>query len=729
MQRYVMKRFFSIILGLFALVGIVYFSYFLQKNHGIVGAGINRSFLFLMINAHIIAIVLLLYLIIRQSIKLFLERKKGIPGSVFKRNLLFAFIFFSVMPALFVFFTAGKFIATSIDAWFHARIDTGLKNGLLLHREQTKKLREEIAVLGQRLIKYFPEEQLKKKDGYFQVEKVAAEFLSSKDCFFKDYTVYLWSDNGGCVLGSLNDEIRIWRGYRKFNDRSTQSLKEVFLKNINTQIPNLFDFYGSLYWTKKIGNYFLLLVYRYPPNIRYLLIDLQNSITDYQQLRSIRNPIYLNYIFTFILITLLILFLSIWCAFYLARGLGKPVQDLLAATDRIRRGEWDIQVLCKTSDDLQALLVGFNEMTIVLRQARVQLEEKNKELFTILENIQTAVFLVNKYGRIIMNNAAALDFSRRYFHSNTLKNKKVSMFTYELRSFYFKILREMFSLEKKQEMREISLSLDGEERHLIIHTTVMNLVGYSKNNNDRGILFVLEDVTDIVKINKIKAWQEAAKQIAHEIKNPLTPIQLATQRLQRRFDTSWGNSTIFFECTHTILDQVQTIKTLVTHFSEFASMPVLNLKCENIQSVIQAVACLYEVGYPHILIQCSFIDPLPRIKIDTKKIERVFINLFDNSVRVLEKYEDPKKGKKNIQIHVKYLNHKKSIEILFSDNGPGINKEIRDKLFMPYVSAEKKNMGLGLAIVRDIITQHKGSITLLHALNGATFRIILPVCS
>lgn len=724
MQKNIKKRFVIIGLSLFGLFISLLICMSLQKNHGIVGAGINRAFLFLLINVHVITIILLLYLIIRQSIKLFLERKKEVPGSVFKRNLLFAFLFFSVIPALFVFFTAGKFIATSIDAWFDTRINIGLHNGIALHQAHIQELRKTMQQHGQMFLLFFQENM--PYENSVDLEKKVKNFLQSKKHLFVQYTIYVWTRDGGACLGSLGDEIRLWRHYRRFNDRTTRSLKEEFFKLIYQPSNNVFDFYGSLYWVQIIDNYVVLLVYRYSEPLRESLIALQNSITDYEQLRSIRNPLYWNYIFTFILIVLLILFLAIWCAFYMARGLGKPIQDLLVATDLIRKGHWDVQLPYKSSDDLQSLVGGFNDMVVALRKARALLEEKNKELFTILENIKAAVFLVNKHGRIIMHNAAAINFARQFSHNDGLISKQASLFNAQIRNRCFLLLREMFSFGKKQESKELSLMVGNEEKFLVVHITLIDIGGTSLTA-DKGVLFVVEDITDLVKINKIKTWQEAAKQMAHEIKNPLTPIQLATQRLQRRFGKTFQDEPIFADCTNIILQQVQIIKTLVGHFSEFASMPALQLERTDFPLIVEEIINLYKISYPTLLIDCVIQQEVPPLLLDMKKIKRVFINLFDNSIRVLGHQTVTTGEKGKITIKVQVLPDKSAVDILFSDNGPGISRKMRDKVFMPYISTEKKNTGLGLAIVHDIITQHQGTIALVPSTKGATFRIILPI--
>ena len=709
------RRLLIIVLSIGALFVTSWLELFLQRKQNLIGAGINRSFFFLLINVHVIVIVVLLYLIIRQSIKLFIERQQGMPGSGFKRNLLFAFTFFSVIPSFFVFFTAGKIITTSIDHWFHARISTGLASGMKLHKAQTQTLRQELADAGTILA-----EQLC-TTSYELAE--ALEITRPHNTILNNCSVYYWPADLPRLLTCLNEEIAQWRAYRTFNDRSVQRLRQTFLTRLakyNTRQHGVFDFFGSLYFVKKIDNHYVCLAYRYPNVTRIHLIDMQNSLDDYYQLQSMRNPIYYIYIFTFILVTLLILFLSIWCAFYLARGISTPIQELLDATERIKAGQWSAHVNCDESSDLHSLAQGFNEMISAVNRAHSELESKNTEMLAILENMKASVFFVNKFARITMHNRAAKELVAKYLHLNRFKNKRVNFFGADVKTTCIRLIRKLAKSDSLFLSEEINFKTKGENRILMVHLSAIS-TSNGPNNVEKGLLIVIEDLTDIVKASKIKTWQEAAKQVAHEIKNPLTPIQLATQRLQRKYKPILEHESIFMDCTSTILHQVNIIKDLAAHFSEFASMPAPQVEIADLNEIVTEILRFYRVSYPSINFTSLFKSP-PMIKTDIKKIKRVFINLLDNSVRALLEKND---SIKSIKIETKILPQTHKLEIIIADNGPGIEPAMRDKLFLPYVSSNKKNMGLGLAIVHDIIAQLGGTIQLLTSKTGAIFKILL----
>jgi len=707
----VRRRLITLVGGIAVLAGMTWLELLVQKKHYVVGGGLSRSFLLVLINLHIAVIVVLLYLIIRNGIKLFLERRALTPGSIFKTNLLFAFVLFSVIPAFFVFFTAGRFITKSIDRWFQVHMGKGFDHAQRLHVYHTQRRR---AALG--------------KLGIATVQGLSAgsvvPFMQEKyDPVVGAYTVYTVAMTPAGLSSFLRQEVTKWRTFRSLNDRTTQSLQRRFLKQMAVgKGAQAFDFYGSLYWLQRVNDRLCVLVYRYPEPMRSSLIAFEGSCNDYQQVLALRSVIYWNYVFTFILITLLILFLSIWCAMYLARGIGKPVQDLLDATNRVRQGEWDTQVANHPTSDLQTLMLGFNEMTAAVRKAHAELEQKNREMLAILEHISAAVFLVNRYGRIIFYNNAARDLINLHTQTDQLLNKKIGFLGRPIVQQSMAFVRALINKKSQHVVQEVTLTWGGSQRVFMVYGSM--LTGLSGlGGSEQGLLLVIDDLTDVVKMNTMRTWQEAAKQMAHEIKNPLTPIQLATQRLQRKFKDALQEDQHFMDCTNTILHQVQIIKDLVTNFSAFASLPLPHFEEVDMSLVVAELFNVYQLSYPDVAFVAA-ISPQPfMMKTDKKRIKRVLINLLENSVRALQVVE----GEKRIECTVQYAPNGKSVEILFADTGPGISPAVKETLFLPHISTEKKNMGLGLAIVHDSIIQLGGAIRLVSSKRGAVFQIVLPM--
>ena len=688
---------------------------FLQKRQHAIGGGLDRVVLFVLINAHVLVILVLLYAIIRQVIKLFTERSAQTPGSAFTRNLLFAFSVFSVLPTFFVFFIAGRLITTSIDDWFEARVDSGLKSGVALYEEFTKNQQIDLQQCGASLEKYSCETP----------EELETFTSSLTD---NDQTGYVWNLDAATLSDHLKSEITVWRKYRKVNDRSMASLVQQFTNHTQELEPkgSTFTFYGSTYWAKKTlidsSPTLLVVAQRHPPAVRYPLITLETSLSDYERLRSMRNPIYWQYLIIFLVATLLILFLSVWCAFYLARGITKPMQEFLLVTERIRHGRWDAQVSLGSSGDLNILAKGFNEMTRALQQARSELERKNKEMMTIIENINTAVFMINPAGRIVMANAAAKRLIKEQLGVDRFRNKKISFFGSHVRSQFFSLIRELIKSGEAHLTKEVSFNTTNTSTLFVAHLT---RVDTALESGSQGLLVVIENLTDIVRANKMKTWQEAARQMAHEIKNPLTPIQLATQRLLRRQRKLNDDDPLLTECGDTILSHVKLIRNLVSQFAEFSNLPASKREACDINSIVSEIVNNYEVTHPDVSFVYEMQDFLPSVSIDRRKIKQVFVNLLDNGMRALNSSVND--NDKRFTIKTSFKTGLNQIELLLSDNGPGIPVAVRDKLFLPYVSSEKKNMGLGLAIVHELVKHMGGTIRLLPGSVGATFQILLPI--
>jgi two-component system, NtrC family, nitrogen regulation sensor histidine kinase NtrY len=712
------RRFLSLLIIVFCLFLTLWVQFSLQQEHCYVVFGINRTLIFLLINITIIFIAFLFYLIIKQSIKLFMERRKKIPGSGFKRDVLFAFILFSVVPSFFISLVTGKFIIKSIDSWFQTRIDSVLKKGLNIHELHTQKVRKELKKNSQCVVSDILKQEKNKENEKPYLDKVVTA---------ENYEWYYFEKNQ-LEEFFLRQERRLWRNYRKINDRTTRDLKKNFLSFFQQNVDSeCFDFFGSLYYAKNVGKKVLILVHRYEETVRNNLIAIHNIVHDYDELKSIQRPIKTSYFLLFLLIIIVVLFLSFWCAFYISIGITRPIQYLLTAITNIKNGKFNHIIDYKTTSELHIVIESFNGMTSALEAAQKSLIAKNKEIFELLENVYTPVFLVNKFGRLIMYNNSAKLFVKKYLNKERFKNKKIWFFGNDVKQQFLAFTRIMRKTQQKNFSREVVFTFCGEVKTLMVHMTAVQTKNSFNKLEETGLAIVIEDLSDIVKINKMKTWREAAKQMAHEIKNPLTPIQLATQRLQRRYAEFFKNKdNVFIECTNVILKQVNLIKNLTRYFSEFASMPhALNEKVD-INNIIQETVKFYGISYPNVVFRCYFDFGIPVIYSDNKRIKRVFINLFDNSIKAFSQQKGIDRGH-IVTVVTKKIVHMNNIEIIVSDNGPGINRSVQETLFLPYVSGTKKNMGLGLAIVNDIIMQQKGSIKLLYTKEGTSFQILLPI--
>lgn len=690
------RYYYQIPINAVLLVLSVLFTLAVQRHDQAIGGGISRPLLFFLINIEIFIAILLIVSIIRQSVILFLERRKGRPGSIFKKNLLFSFIFLSILPGAFVFFGASKLVVKHLELWFGTRVEVGLSSGLALYAATSQEMREQLAHQGAAWL------------------DTGSERWAVSGSYPFCSKVWHISEQGV----SLGREPSRWRSFREFNDRGIKELKKSFIALLDTvtTTPKIIDFFGSTYWVARQEDRYLALVYRPPAPIRRELIRIQNAQSDYRALREVKSLLKFNFYLQAILLLILVLVLAIWCAFYLARGISEPIQLLLEATHDIKEGKLGAQIAPIGARDLQHLTESFNEMSRALSQAQASLNNKNQELIALFEHLSVSVFLISYSGRVITCNQSAQSLMSKL----TGKTLSVGRRFHSLPKACKDVIQGMlWELEfgKERSRREVNLQELGQQLMLVLHLQRLGRGATSP------YLLVVEDLSSVMKENTFKTWQEAVKQIAHEIKNPLTPIQLATQRLQRRFNASLPDNEkkLLQEGCTLILDQVATIKRLVADFSSFAVAPRLELQPMSVGRLIDDVIALFRLSYPEIRFHVDTVNQEGTVLVDEDKIKRVFTNLITNSI---EAFAGAQTEKPLITIKITEDLHK--IYITLADNGPGIADDLRANMFLPYVSTSNKNMGLGLAIVHTIVTQHQGVIAVVPSSCGATFVIELP---
>jgi two-component system nitrogen regulation sensor histidine kinase NtrY len=472
---------------------------------------------------------------------------------------------------------------------------------------------------------------------------------------------------------------------------------------------------------------------------RFVSAEMNNNLdavsqkfSSYKQTKSMEQYIKYSYVLSFVLITVLIIFISIWFGFYLAKNITEPLQELALATRKIAGGELDFTIDIAASDEIGILVQSFNEMTERLKASKLereltnsellnmnnQLEQRRKYIEIILKNVNAGVITLDRSGKIItINETAVALFGLR--EEDCLNKNYREIFTSELiRKIRF-FLRNQERTSQNLESREIELSLPDRNVHLAISFTRLN----DEQNNYIGMLIIINDLTEIINAQKAVAWREVARRIAHEIKNPLTPIALSAERIQRKYASLvQEGDTVLRSCTSTIVKQVGTLKQLVNEFSNFARMPQAKPTMQDLHAVINETLDLYRHARP----DCDFsFDPdenLVPFFFDQEQMKRVMTNLVDNSLAAIKSV-----GGGSISITTKLDKSLQIVIIEICDTGLGISQQDKSKLFEPYFSTKKAGMGLGLAIVKTIVQDHRGFIRVKdNHPRGTCFIIELP---
>jgi two-component system, NtrC family, nitrogen regulation sensor histidine kinase NtrY len=457
-----------------------------------------------------------------------------------------------------------------------------------------------------------------------------------------------------------------------------------------------------------------------------------SGVEEYKQFKMLKNPIKISHLITLSIVTLLIVFSSVWFGFYLSKGITVPIQELAEGTKRIASGDYDVFIDLGAEDEIGVLVNSFNRMTLDLKNSKKQVEAANEELRKsnieleqrrmymeiVLANVAAGVISVDGDGRVLTLNKSA----EKIFHVQAESvigrhyGEVVGRDNLGVINDYF---QDRSLLRKGFLQRQIRLTLEDRILSLLVFLNVLR----DDRGRYLGLVAVFEDLTEVEKTQRLAAWREVAQRIAHEVKNPLTPIQLSAQRLKKRYGRllTQEDGKVFDECTNMIVDQVEALKALVNEFSSYARMPALNPAPNNLKQIIEESVSLYRETRKGVTISFHDSADLPLMKVDRDQMKRVMINLLDNALDAID-------GKGEIEIGLFHDKEEERVRIEVADNGKGIPPEHKTRVFEPDFSTKKHGTGLGLAIVSSIISEHEGSIRVQDNLpRGTRFSIELPV--
>jgi two-component system nitrogen regulation sensor histidine kinase NtrY len=444
--------------------------------------------------------------------------------------------------------------------------------------------------------------------------------------------------------------------------------------------------------------------------------EIAQAFLEYKQLKILKRPIKFSYMMALLMVTLLIVFSATWFGFHLAKDITVPIKDLAEATNRIASGDLNFRIQMKAADEIGMLVQSFNQMTGDLQVSRSELEQRKKYMEIVLKNVAAGVISMDEKGEVSTINTSAEQMLG--IRGETALEKNFSeVLPKEYVGEIERLLGDLRSSGKDSIERQVTMNLGGKSLSLLINLTALK----DEEGRSLGVLAVFDDFTQLIKAQRMAAWREVARRIAHEIKNPLTPIQLSAQRLRKRYlEKLQPDGAVFDECTRTIVRQVEELKGLVNEFSNFARMPASQPTPSRLNEIIQETLVLFQ-GTPK-QVHFEFIpNELPILNVDRDQMKRVMINLIKNSLAAVEN-----EGK--IRIRTSYNPALQTVLLEVSDDGCGIPEEDKGRLFEPYFSTKKSGTGLGLTIVNAIISDHNGYIRVRdNKPKGTTFLIELPI--
>ena len=678
-------------------------------------------------NLSFLLLGLLLYLVGRNLAKVMFERRRGLIGSKFQIRLVFGFIAVAMVPSAFLLYVSGAFLHADVDSWFNPEYQRVMSDSLEIAKTYYLNSANNAAHFARAIAEQAAGFGLLAPDRRADLK----QFIEKHQQEYNLGTIEVFSKDRKLLLLALSPKTPTGIGISPDSQILDQTLKG--------QAMTRTDPYGSADIIRGSAPIFsgpdsdtvvgaVVVDYFLPKSIAKPAANISRTAEDYFQLRILKQPILNSYILALVLIGLVVVLLASWFGMYLARGITGPISELAAGTHAIAGGNLNYTIDPVGDDEIGQLVDSFNQMTTDLRVSQAELERRRRYTETLLKNVSAGVVGLNPEGRVTAINP----------HAERLLGVRIEdvigrNYREVLRAPLVRALDEVLSAIAPRESRS-SIKIETEEAEIELMITASPLSDDAGSN--LGSVLFFEDVSQIAKVERMEAWREVARRIAHEIKNPLTPIQLSAERLRRQLgprlsrlgaDLVPSDDALLEECTRTIIGEVEDLKRLVNEFSAFARMPHLNPVPGDLNALATETVASFQTAHPGVEFIMSLEPSLPRILIDRESLKRALINLLDNAVSATAGITRNGHGPRiELRTSLDAASGVVILEVL--DNGPGISPALRTRIFEPYFSTKNGGTGLGLAIVSAIVTDHHGFVRVTeNSPVGSKFILEFPV--
>ena len=726
----------QVLLGIFALVvALAGMTLLLNRSSQLAPDFLSEFVLYALSVVDLTMLVGLVFVLARSVVKMLVERKRGLPFARFRAKLVLLLLGMTVIPAVLVLLVGSQLIFNSVDRWFNQPMDEMLDSAQRMASDYYHDRQRQVSDETARLARDLASADLASSDLRVLRDAVARSVTEQRLTIVEVYRLAPGAD-GLPQPVPVVDVASAAAGPMTARDTSARLAARAAGGQPDTWMREPTDSGGELIRAAAVvrasgGRAAGVVVgtVQLTGEVAARARRMTKAYEAYTQLRVFKPALTGVYLSFFLMVTLMILVSATWMGLYLAKRIARPVQALAAAAREIGAGHFEHRVERETADEFGSLVDSFNTMADELAASRRALEQSSADLerqhaevedrrrFTeaVLDRVATGVITIDAAGRIGILNPAATKLLG--LDAGAAGKAAEEVFgAGELRPLA-DLATAPYVPGKEWPAQEIALNRDGREVQLALAATPLHGDGRQRE----GRVLVVDDITPLIRAQKVAAWREVARRLAHEIKNPLTPIQLCAQRLQRQFSTSPESvRALVDECTGTIVGEVEALKTLVDEFSQFARMPSPRRVLTDVHPLLAGTLGLYDGLFAHVRIETLFAVSVPHVRLDPDQIRRVVINLIDNAIEALNQ-----RGLIVVETH-----HDASagtVRIVVADDGPGIAPEERDKLFMPYYSTKKRGSGLGLAIVRRIVAEHGGSVEVgPNEPRGTRFTIELP---
>jgi two-component system nitrogen regulation sensor histidine kinase NtrY len=696
--------------------------------------------------ADLTMLVVLVFVLARNVVKLIVERRRGLPFSRFRAKLVLAMLGLTIVPSVLVLIVGGELIRSSTERWLRVPIDDVLRLSTQIAGDYYREREGRVEVNAARIATAVPAGAVASGDAETVRRAIASEVTQGRVALVEVYRVHREPGARPAVAPLVAVESpTLPRG-------QTRGAADLLASRVIAGAANPQTFEpleggselvraGAIIRDRDGAPVGVVVA---SDHLSGQLAAHARRITEayekYNEIAVMKRPLQGIYLSLFLTMTLMILVSATWMGLYLAKRITRPVQRLAAGAREIGAGHLDHRIEPETRDEFGSLVEAFNTMAgglaagqqklehsrLDLERKNLQLDERRRYIETVLERIATGVVSLGADGRIETINSAALRLLD--VDGRVIGSQADALFLRDDLHPLEPLMRHARSAASPAAAQEFALVREGRELHLAAAATPL----LREDGSFEGAVMVFDDVTPLIRTQRVAAWRDVARRLAHEIKNPLTPIQLCAERMRRHFSAAPAPvRELVEECTSTIVGEVESLKELVDEFAQFARMPAPRVVPADLHALLADTLALYNGLFHDIRLERRFTEALPRVRVDVEQIRRVIINLVDNAVEALGGTAAPARPNGDAPTIVIETRHDRVngvARILVADNGPGIPAADRDKLFMPYYSTKRRGSGLGLAIVRRIIAEHGGSIEVAdNTPSGTVFTIDLPV--
>jgi len=703
------------------------------------------SYLFAgLFNLNLILLLVVLFVVVRNAVKLILERRRNVLGSHLRSRLVLAFILLSLVPTALMFYVSAKFVQTSVDYWFKTQVEDSMEQSLEIGRAFYQSAQARVEQRGREVL-----------------SQVAQNHFVWGGRGMDNHLQESLREYGLVVIGIVSPEGKEQNTHppQAFARAWAEARSKINLDDLRKNPRNISVMLSSAGNDLILGvlpvddgkTGYLVVGESIGEGLMYKLDQVVRGLDEYKKLRKLKYPWKLTLYLTLGVMSMLIVLGASWFGFRLAKEISAPVQALADGTERIAKGDLAVRLVDTSGDELGSLVRSFNRMAEDLQagqerlvsahermaQQYVELERRGRYIEAVLDNITSGVISTDTAGRIGTVNKAAeamLGISATQLIGRRAQHLVRGEFSEILSAALDQAARNPGSRWTKQ----IDIQLKERSARFLVNLVGLPGGAAEDDGEDRpgaGLVAVFEDITELEKMQRLAAWREVAQRIAHEIKNPLTPIKLSAQRLLRKFGPQTDDPA-FRECGELIVREAERLQQMVAEFSNYAKQPEPVMRPGDLGALLAEVVGTFATAHRGIAWELAAEQELPQLSFDEEGMRKVFINLLTNAAEALAGQtagaeaagEDEGRGEGRVVVRAELDRPRGSLRVSVADNGPGFTPAERARMFEPYFSRKKSGTGLGLTIVRSIVTDHKGVVRVEAASpHGAVFIVELPL--